>query len=352
MESKTQHYFFFGLMIAALVLTFLIFLPYLTALILALVFSVLFRPLHRFVARIVSKGRESSSLASIVTLIIIALLIITPLLFVAGKIYVEIQDVYVYLTNEAERSRIIVALDSISDKFSSSLFGVSPAYSFESFNVTEYLQQGLEWAFSNLDTLFSGFAKVAVNVFILLFALYYMLRDGRAFKRNLIMFSPLVDSYDERIFDKLENAIHSVIKGSLVVGLIQGILTGIGFYIFGVPNPALWGSVAAVAALIPGVGTSLVVVPGILFLFFSGTTGMAIGLTIWGLIAVGLIDNFLGPRLIEKGVRIHQFLILLSVLGGLTFFGPIGFILGPLILALLFALLEIYKDATSRKISA
>jgi predicted PurR-regulated permease PerM len=176
-----------------------------------------------------------------------------------------------------------------------------------------------------------------------------MLRDGTSLRRQLIRFSPLVDTYDQKIFDKLELAIHSVVKGSLVVGIIQGVLTGIGFAIFDIPNPALWGSIAAIAALIPGIGTALVIVPGIIYSFFSGTMGATIGLAIWGVVAVGLIDNFLGPRLIERGVKVHQFLILLSVLGGITFFGPIGFIIGPLIVSLLYALLEIYKDSLEKR---
>lgn len=350
MESKSQHYFFFGLLLLVIAITAAIFLPYLSALLIAIIFSVLFRPLHRFVAKIFMKGDESSSIASLITLVIITLVIITPLFLIAGKIYIEIQDVYVYLTDEGERSRIILSLNSFTDYISRRFLGIIPAYSFDSFNITTYLQHALEWAFSNVDTIFSSFAKIAINIFILLFALFYMLRDGTSLRRQLIILSPLVDAYDQKIFDKLELAIHSVIKGSIVVGIIQGILTGIGFAIFGVPNPALWGSVAAVAALIPGIGTALVIVPGIIYTFFSGSVGATIGLAIWGLIAVGLIDNFLGPRLIERGVKIHQFLILLSVLGGLSLFGPIGFIIGPLVVSLLYALLDIYKDSVNNKI--
>jgi predicted PurR-regulated permease PerM len=146
----------------------------------------------------------------------------------------------------------------------------------------------------------------------------------------------------------MEQAVYSIFAGSIIVALVQGILTGIGFTIFGVPNPALWGSIASVAALIPGVGTALVVVPGILYLFFTGSTGYAIGLLVWGILAVSLIDNFLGPILVNRGVKIHPFLILLSVLGGLIFFGPVGFLLGPIILAFLFALLDIYRSSVRK----
>ena len=117
----------------------------------------------------------------------------------------------------------------------------------------------------------------------------------------------------------------------------------VGFWIFGVPNAILWGSFAAIAALIPGIGTALVLTPAILFLFARGEIFSAIGLLAWGVGVVGLIDNFLGPRLMGRGIELHPLIILLSVLGGIGFFGPIGFLLGPLIVSLFFALLDIYS---------
>lgn len=345
MESKTQHYFFLVLLVGVIVLTICIFYPYLTALLLALVFSVMFRPLHRWSSKIFARGSESSSLSAFVTLFIVALLVITPLIFLAQRIYIESEHLYFSLTEEDHRAEIITALNNFSASLSAKTFNVLPAYSFDSFNITTYIQNFLEWSFANLDTIFSSVTKLAFQIFIMLFALFYLLRDGSKLKRDMIAVSPLADSYDEKIFAKLRQAIRSVVAGSLVVSIIQGVLTGLGFFIFGVPNPALWGSFAVVAALIPGIGTSLVLVPGILYLFFTSTGVHAFGLLAWGIVAVGLIDNYLGPHLINRGVQIHPFLILLSVIGGLAFFGPIGFIAGPLIVALLFALLEIYKSS-------
>ena len=103
------------------------------------------------------------------------------------------------------------------------------------------------------------------------------------------------------------------------------------------------------ASLIPNVGTALVLVPSVAFLYFTGHTGASVGLAIWGAIGVGFIDNLLGPHLIERGIKIHPLLILLSVIGGITLLGPIGFVAGPVILSLLFTLLEIYPSILSRK---
>src|SRR3989344_2444784 len=343
MENKSQHYFFLALLLGVAVLTAFIFLQYLTSLLIAVVFSVVFRPLHRGISKVFSKGHQSSSISTFITLLIVAVLVITPMIFLAKQIYVESENLYYSLTDEGERSTIIQTLNDFSASLSNRLYGVFPAYNFDSFNITKYVQNFLEWSFANLDTIFSSVTRFAIQIFIMLFALFYLLRDGGKLKQDIIAISPLADKYDDKIFAKLKQAIRSVVVGSLVIGFIQGILTGLGFYIFGVPNPALWGSLAVVAALIPGIGTSLVLIPVILYLFFMSTHLHALGLLIWGIVAVGLIDNYLGPLMINRGVHIHPFLILLAVIGGLSLFGPIGFIAGPLILALLFALLEIYK---------
>lgn len=335
--------FFLGLLFAVSVLAILIFLPFLTPLVFAVSLAVIFGPVYRYILRTFFGGKDKSTSAAFITLILVAVVVLVPGFFIVTKVYTEIQDMYFYLTEETGRAAVITLLNTLSDKASHVLFNVYPGFTFDTLNITDYLQQGVEWAFGNIDTLFTGFAKVLMEIFVVFFALFYFLRDGKEFKRQIIALSPLADTDDERIFHKLEQAVYSIIGGSLIVGVIQGILTGIGFALFGVPNPTVWGAIAAVAALIPGVGTSLVIVPGILYLFITGSTTYGIGLLIWGLLAVGLIDNLLGPLLVNRGIKVHPFMILLSVLGGLVFFGVVGFILGPLVLAFLFALLEIHK---------
>jgi predicted PurR-regulated permease PerM len=344
MITKYQYYFFSALLIGTCILTAVIFLPYLAPLVIAIVLSVLFRPVYRWIAKVEKGGNERNGAAAFITLVIVVVLIITPLIFIAGKISSEGQSLYVYLTNEENRSNIITTLNDNVLGISQRVFGFYPDVSFENFDITHYIRNVLQWSVTNVNSIFSSAAKIVLDIFIILFAMFYMLRDGAALKRSIISLSPLSDTDDGQILGKLEQAVQSVIRGSLIVGIIQGILTGIGFMIFGIPNATLWGSLAIFAALVPGVGTALILIPGVIYLFFAGSTGMAIGLLIWAVVAVGLIDNFLGPMLMKRGIKIHQFLIFLSVVGGIMFFGPIGFILGPLVIALLFALLEIQKN--------
>ena len=209
-------------------------------------------------------------------------------------------------------------------------------------NFNAYAEQGLNWLLQHLDSIFSNIAKIFAGIFVFLIALYYVFKDGKKLKSALTTLSPLQDTHDETIFGKLEDSVNSVVKGNLTIALIQGAATSLGFFLFGIPSATLWGAVAAVAALVPGIGTTIVLAPAILYLFVSGKTIFGFGLLLWGVIAVGLIDNLLGPKLVERGTRLHSFLVLLSILGGISFWGPLGFLLGPLTLSLLFALLEIY----------
>ncbi|OHA17060.1 MAG: hypothetical protein A3C79_02130 [Candidatus Taylorbacteria bacterium RIFCSPHIGHO2_02_FULL_45_28] len=350
MTPVSPSHFFFGLLLVVVVLAVFIFLPFLTPIVLAAAIAVVFAPLHRFIVRKFYKDRERSNFGALTTLLVVIVIIFVPALLITAKIYTEVQSMYGFLIDESGRSQAITALNNAAEGVSNVFLNLYPAYSFDSFNITEILQKGLEWLFGNLDTIFSGASKIALSFFVMLLAMFYFLRDGRELKRQIISLSPLGDDDDEKIFKKLERTIFSIFGGSIAVGILQGILTGIGFALFGVPNPALWGSIAAVTALIPGIGTALVLIPGILYVFFTGSTGETIGLLVWGVLAVGLIDNLLAPIFINRGVKIHPFLILLSVLGGLLFFGPIGFVLGPIVLAFLFSLLEIYRSSFGGRI--
>jgi predicted PurR-regulated permease PerM len=177
----------------------------------------------------------------------------------------------------------------------------------------------------------------------MLIALYYMFKDGPEFVRKIVRLSPLPDAQDEHILTKLSLSIRSVVLGTLTVALIQGILTAFGFALFGISQPVLWGSVAAIGALIPGVGTSFVFAGVVLVSLLGGNYGVALGLAIWGMFAVGLVDNLLGPYLMSRGAKLHPFAVLLAVLGGVVLFGPVGFLVGPVALSFFMVLLELYS---------
>lgn len=331
-RTHIQTVFFFGLLLAVLSVAFFIFLPYLTTLAVAATLAVLIYPLHCKVIRLM-KGREG--LAALMSLLCVALLLLVPLSFVGTQIYVEAQNLYLHVmeNRDAFTEGIMEFLDGYVGQFAPHL----------SIDLRSYAGQGLNFIMSRLGPLFAGTAQTVLHFFLGAIAFYYFLKDGPKFLGSIVALSPLPDTEDEDVLRRLGTAINSIIRGTLIIAIIQGIMTGIGLAIFGVPSPTLWGSMAAIGAVVPGVGTTIVIAPAILFLFLAGKTGAAIGLLIWGIVAVGLIDNFLGPILVGRGIKIHPLFILLSVIGGLGFFGPVGFLLGPLVLSLLYALLDIYR---------
>lgn len=339
-RPATELHFLLALLAAAGVLAFFIFRPFLYVLVLALIFATVFWPLHE---RALQATRGKNALAALLSTLCVLLVIIVPLAFLSTRVFQESTQLYASLVEGGGATDLSLRINAVLEDFAVS---GAPAFSIDA---DQYVQQGLRWLLQHLGPLFASLAKATVSIFLFLIALYYLFKDGRMFKKAIIAVSPLEDAYDETVFAKLSAAISSVVRGSLAVALVQGVLTAVGFALFGIPNPTLWGSVAAIAALVPGVGTALVILPAVLYLFFGGETFLAAGLLLWGAVAVGLVDNFLGPTLAGRGMRIHPFLILLSILGGIGFFGPLGFLLGPLVVSLLFVLLDIYAAISKKR---
>jgi predicted PurR-regulated permease PerM len=343
-HSKTELNFLLFFLLITVVLAFFIFKPFLYAIILAIIVATVFEPVHK---RVLTLTKGISVLSALLTTATVLVVVIVPLTFVGVQIFQESTQLYASLVDSGGVTKLSRDVDTTLEKIAA----YSPVPLNISIDFSQYITQGLNWLLQHLGSLFASVAKIMMSIFIFLLALYYLFKDGHRLKKAILEISPLKDVYDEIIFNKLSLAVNSVVRGSLTVALVQGALTAIGLFLFSVPNPVLWGTVAAVAALVPGIGTALIIVPAVLYLYFSGEMLAAVGLLIWGVTAVGLVDNFLGPKLVEKGIRLHSFLVLLSILGGLSFFGPVGFLLGPLVLSLLFVLLEIYSAISKHTIS-
>ena len=213
-----------------------------------------------------------------------------------------------------------------------------------SLNTANVIQQTASFIANHIVGIFADTASTLFQFFIALIASFYFFRDGKFFTSYLVKLSPLNDESDLLVLKRLGTAVRSVALGTVSIAMIQGVLTAVGLSLFGFDRAVLWGCVAAFGALIPGVGTTVVFVPAVLYLFSTGAQFSAIAVGIWGALAVGLIDNLLGPYMMSRGNKTHPFLLLLAVLGGIILFGPIGFILGPVILSLFLVFLELYHS--------
>ncbi|OGF29587.1 hypothetical protein A2300_03540 [Candidatus Falkowbacteria bacterium RIFOXYB2_FULL_35_7] len=315
----------------------MVFLPYLYALIFAAMLVVIFDPLYQKMLKF-RVCKKFPSLTSFIVVLLVLLIILIPLVSLGFLMVKEATQLYsTVISGQTSYSLIAKIEESIHSYFPTLNIDLVSDFA-------DYSKQALNFLITNLGQIFSNVAGAVFSFFIMLFALYYFLKDGHKLKQRLIVFSPLNDKYDKRIFEKLWLAVNSVIRGTLLVALIQGLLAGLGFLIFGVPNPVLLGAITIIAALVPVGGTAVVVIPAILYLFLTGQFFAGFGMLIWGFFLVGMIDNFLRPKLLEKDIKLHPFLIFISALGGIAVFGVFGFILGPLILSLLFALLDIYQE--------
>lgn len=341
-QKNLQLYFFLSLVVILLLVVGKMFLPFLSSLVIATTLAVVFEPLHQ---KFLKLTRDQKSVAALATILAILIIVFVPVTFLGIEVFGQAQNLYLKITESTASQNPLTRIENTIEQNLENFF---PKINL-SLNIDETVNAFFKWFTQNIGPIFSGLATVLTSFLLSLLALYYLLKDGSKLKDIIFKISPLSENHNEEIFKKLKVAIASVIQGTITVSIIQGILSGIGFIIFGVPNAALWGFITVIAALVPIVGTSLVLTPIIIYLFVFDTLFSAIGLLAWGIIIVGLIDNFLGPKLIQRHIQIHSFLILLSVLGGISVFGPIGFLIGPLFLALLSALLSIYPTLVPRK---
>lgn len=190
------------------------------------------------------------------------------------------------------------------------------------------------------SSLFMGAMGTAVGFLLMLFLLFFFLRDGAAMHARASTLIPLPPARKRQLLDYLGAVTRAVVFGTMLTALLQGTLVGIGFAIAGLPSSVVFGVIAAVAALLPVGGTALVWVPAAIVLAMQGRYGMAVFMVLWGALLVGLIDNFLKPLLISGRAEVPTLAAFLGVLGGLAAFGPIGMFLGPVIFALAIALLR------------
>lgn len=346
LNTRHEHvarWFFLILGAGVLFLFWKIIEPYAMVLLTAAVFAVVFAPWDRWLRRRVRSPR----VAALLTLALILFAIIVPLV---GAVVLMVD----------QANDLLARMDEIRAWLGAFSLEAHPAYlalpdmlqaRVSAVDFSEVIAKVAAWVASNLDTFFLGAADAIFKTFIFFICLYFFLADRDKLMTEMQLLSPFRDKTDRSIIDRLSLTVRAVVTGSLIVAVVQGVLAGIGMTIFGVPGALIWAGVVIVAANIPFVGTSIVLVPVIAYLLVVGDVPSAVGMTVWAALLVGGVDNFLKPYLVEGKTRMHSLLILLSILGGLQVFGPIGLIVGPTVLAALMALVEMYKAGVLEKTS-
>ena len=191
----------------------------------------------------------------------------------------------------------------------------------------------------------TGTAEFFLMLFVTLYAMFYFLVDGRGIVDSALQFTPLSANDKDRLLGTFTSVGRATLKGTLTIGVVQGGLAGLSFWVAGIEGPVFWGAVMALLSIIPGIGAGLVWVPAVIFLALDGQTGAAIGVALWCAIVVGTADNILRPILIGRDTEMPDLLVMLTTLGGLVLFGASGIVIGPLIGALSLTVWKLWGSA-------
>jgi len=334
-QALLRKLFFTILLLASLTLVIIIFLPFFVPIAIAATVAVMVYPVYHWMEATV----KNKNIAALFTVVLTIIVLLIPLGIIGLLIARETADLYTQITSGQPQFTSIVfrTIEDMIQRYAPTM----------QINLTSYAGQSLQWIVGNIQTVFAGTASTILALFLGVITYYYLLKDGKKFIQKLTTLSPLTQAEEKQIIERLQRTINSVVRGSIIIALLQGIVTGIGLAIFGVPNAILLGSIAGIGALIPTVGTAIVIAPVIVYLFVIQDYTAAVGMLIWGSTAVGLIDNLLHPILVGKGMSIHPLFIFFAVLGGIAIFGISGFILGPLVVGFFFALLDVYAEEVS-----
>jgi predicted PurR-regulated permease PerM len=333
LSRVVEYVFFFGLLFMAGYMVWLIMAPFVGALALAAIIVTICHPLHERIQKKVPY--ENRTLAAFITTMLVLVVIVIPLILISSLVVREVVSFYQELDTGG------LSIQSSITQLEATIQRYIPAFEVD---LTKQIQLSAEWFTGNLGAIFAGTVSTVFAFFIALIGSFYFFRDGKELLELVIKASPLPDDEDRVILNRLGRAIRAVATGTVLVALIQGSLVAIGFTLFGIERAILFGSIASVGALMPGVGTTIVTAPAIIYLFITGDTVNAIGLTVWSVLIVGFVDNLIGPYLMGRGNNMHPFIILIAVLGGLALFGPIGFVVGPVVVTLFLVLLELYNQ--------
>lgn len=278
------------------------------------------------------RKRMKEGIAAGILTVMIFFIIVIPLVFLANSLIQQAANIYT-TTN----------IEDIKNLFTNQL-NINISEGTQNY-INSVTKTAVSYILTRVSALIFSLPNLIVGFFIMLFIIFFALRDGEKILHRITFLLPLEENHKKRFQKKLTTSIESLFYGTITVAAIEAVVATIGFYFLGVPAPILWGFIIGLTALIPGIGATLVWVPIAIISYVQGNTANAIAIALFGsLILSILIDTVIRAKIMGMRAEIHPLIIVIGVLGGLATFGFIGMFIGPLILSLLELVIEIYTE--------
>ncbi|HBF42079.1 MAG TPA: AI-2E family transporter [Desulfobacteraceae bacterium] len=345
MEKHHGSKFFLISFLLSFTLLIGIFSSYASSIVLALLISSVSYPLYFQVNRLFRGHRHSASLF-MSTFIFIVLII--PVAWFISTLSNEAFDFY-------NRTRSSVSLNQIQEALEGDSIwaqrirriGEMTGLEVKTDTVRELATSigkkvGL-FLYDQTSSMASNLLSLLLHFFLMMLTIYYILRDGEKLKNYITQLLPVPTEQTEKVIKKFQEMGRAIIVGNGLSGIIQGLLGGLGFSLFGLPSPFLWGTILALMAFLPIIGASIIFLPATAILILQGKTGTAIGFLIYNLLYSSIIEYLIKPRMIGKGMQMNSLLVFIGIIGGIQLFGILGIIYGPLIITIFLTLAEIYR---------
>jgi predicted PurR-regulated permease PerM len=341
LEDKT-----FLLLIIAVSLAFgWILWPFYGAVFWGTVLAILFTPLYRRLLRAIGKMR---TLAALATVTIVLLIVILPLTLIGALLLQEGLALYErFQSGELNLGRYFQQVFGALPPWVTDLldrFGLTNLGSMQE-RLSTGLMEGSRFVATKALNIGQNTFEFIVNLFIVLYLLFFLLRDGDDLARRIRNAVPLHAEQQHELFNRFTTVIRATVKGNVVVAIVQGALGGLIFWFLGVHAPVLWAVVMAFLSLLPAVGSALIWLPVAIYFLLTGATWQGVVLIAYGMLVIGLVDNVLRPILVGKDTKIPDYVVLISTLGGMAIFGVNGFVIGPVIAAMFIAVWDIVASS-------